>query len=342
MDMRSVLDNAFPLLMRVIAADQGALCVSNPAAAGEYDWGTLGFAVDWFSTYAEDLAPHDFVREAAVRSPNVVLRDSEMIARPDLQANVMYRRAVDMRMPLEQVMTVMLECDRDWHAGITLYRGRPRPFSDREQNTLQELTRPFKSAVRRCKSFETVSRRSTWLESVLAHQGFETVVMAAASIEIDRTPGIEALLRRWFTTDELDRRGLPLPIVAQLEKTIRQDGGRTGPLPPWTRTGADGARLEVTIVAVPEASYRAIWTILFKEHQVVRPAWEAPLTAREREVVYCVVRGWDNRLIAGELHCTVGTVKKHIYNIFVKLGIEQRTALCNIVATAAMNRVPGT
>jgi DNA-binding CsgD family transcriptional regulator len=155
--------------------------------------------------------------------------------------------------------------------------------------------------------------------------------MASASIELERTPGMEALLRRWFITDELDRRGLPLPIVALLEQTIRPDAGRTEPL--WTRHGAEGARLEVTIVALPEASYRTVWAILFREQKPVLAPWQRRLTIREREVVSRVALGWDNQLIADDLCCSRGTVIKHLQHIFDKLGVSNRTSLCHLAAT---------
>src|SRR5262245_18928458 len=103
-------------------------------------------------------------------------------------------------------------------------------------------------------------------------------------------------------------------------------GRRTGPLRPWTRTRADGAQLEATIHAVPEASYRTIWVILFKEDQPAPAKWASPLTPKEREVAVRITRGWDNRLIAEDLGCALDTVKKHISHIFQKLRIEKRTA----------------
>src|SRR5437868_1689969 len=107
LDLSHILEGAFPLLTQMVPADQGALCISNPAVIGGYDWATSGFAVDWFRGYSE-LMPHDFVRDAVVRQPNIVLRDSEMIARVDLEENMMYRRSLDDHMPLEQVMSVLL------------------------------------------------------------------------------------------------------------------------------------------------------------------------------------------------------------------------------------------
>jgi LuxR family transcriptional regulator, maltose regulon positive regulatory protein len=50
-----------------------------------------------------------------------------------------------------------------------------------------------------------------------------------------------------------------------------------------------------------------------------------PLSERELEVLRLVQAGFSNSEIADQLIVTVGTVKKHINNIFGKLGVSSRT-----------------
>ncbi len=50
-----------------------------------------------------------------------------------------------------------------------------------------------------------------------------------------------------------------------------------------------------------------------------------PLSQREQEVLDHVAMGLSNREIADRLVVTVGTVKKHLNNIFSKLGVKSRT-----------------
>lgn len=54
-----------------------------------------------------------------------------------------------------------------------------------------------------------------------------------------------------------------------------------------------------------------------------------PLTAREREVLSGVSRGLGNRAIAKELGITEATVKRHMKNIFDKLGAVSRVDALN-------------
>jgi LuxR family maltose regulon positive regulatory protein len=50
-----------------------------------------------------------------------------------------------------------------------------------------------------------------------------------------------------------------------------------------------------------------------------------PLTEREREVLRLLLEGASNREIARRLILSVNTVKRHVYNLCGKLGVQSRT-----------------
>jgi LuxR family transcriptional regulator, maltose regulon positive regulatory protein len=50
-----------------------------------------------------------------------------------------------------------------------------------------------------------------------------------------------------------------------------------------------------------------------------------PLTTREVEVLKLIEAGRSNQDIAGLLVISMPTVKRHISNIYAKLGVESRT-----------------
>ena len=60
-----------------------------------------------------------------------------------------------------------------------------------------------------------------------------------------------------------------------------------------------------------------------------------PLSEREREVLRLMVRGDSNQAIAETLVLSIDTVKRHVSNIFSKLGVNNR------VQAAARARVLG-
>ena len=51
---------------------------------------------------------------------------------------------------------------------------------------------------------------------------------------------------------------------------------------------------------------------------------EVTLTAREREVMVLVARGWRNAFIAQELGVTLNTIRAHVANVRAKFGVSSR------------------
>ena len=63
---------------------------------------------------------------------------------------------------------------------------------------------------------------------------------------------------------------------------------------------------------------------------------EPHLTGRERDILELVAVGKTTREIAGALHLSQGTVKKHLSSIFRKLEVTNRTE----AAIAALYSLP--
>ena len=80
LDIRVVLGRAYPPLLRLLDADSAALGVSPSGRAEDFQWLVANLPDAFFACYPE-MAAHDFVRAAVMRSPNVVLRDQEMVSR---------------------------------------------------------------------------------------------------------------------------------------------------------------------------------------------------------------------------------------------------------------------
>ena len=63
--------------------------------------------------------------------------------------------------------------------------------------------------------------------------------------------------------------------------------------------------------------------------RVRTPDADAP-TTRELDVLRQVARGASNREVAAALHISEATVKSHLLHLFVKLGVEDRTAAVTV------------
>jgi ATP/maltotriose-dependent transcriptional regulator MalT len=59
------------------------------------------------------------------------------------------------------------------------------------------------------------------------------------------------------------------------------------------------------------------------------------LSERETEVLVLAARGLSNRRIAEELHISEATVKRHLANVYQKVGVNSKT---EAVRTAVMEQ----
>ncbi len=55
------------------------------------------------------------------------------------------------------------------------------------------------------------------------------------------------------------------------------------------------------------------------------------LSQREREILALLMRGWKNKVIAKELFISENTVKVHVYNVYKKLGVNNRLAILELL-----------
>lgn len=323
LDIEVVLERAYPFITTLVPADCGAIGVSWTGAAEDYGWTVVDIPDAFFKSYPE-MAPHDFVRRAVARRPNVVLRDEEMLGRREIEANPMYQRAREVGAPIEQVMSVMLHVEQGWQGGLSLYRERRRPFSERERDALQLATPALANAVRNCQLFRRADDWNQALEAMLSQRGSAAVIVSAAGRELGRSGGATRLLERWLSPHEC--RG---PWFRDfLRDGLGRTQGSCGTIA--FRTGEDGRVLEVSRVDLPRYGATRAVLLLLRERpgRVAAPvAWRSLLTRRELDVVSGVLRGWDNQLIAEELACARGTVKKHLQNAFDKLGVDSRASL---------------
>jgi DNA-binding CsgD family transcriptional regulator len=79
------------------------------------------------------------------------------------------------------------------------------------------------------------------------------------------------------------------------------------------------------------------WIILLREEsdeaQIQALLTVFKLTMRESEVLYWATKGKTNRDIGDILGTSPRTVNKHLEHVFVKLGVETRTAAASLVTS---------
>lgn len=327
LDLPEILAQAKDPIWKLIPADHGALCVARTGSGDrEYDWFGVDLRPDLFTGYGH-VAEQDFVRQAALRRPGVALLDEDMLPRAERERSLLYRSCKTRGLSLEQILTVLVPVEGAGHGGLTLYRSRRRPFSERERSRLQQLAPMLAATLRTHRLLGEAAFRQAALEALLTRDGSSAVLVTPSGQELFRSEGVDVLLRRWFTAGERQRGGLPDPVREVIARAAANpaEAAAGGP---WMRRG-DEADLKVG--AVPAAAMRQpLLLVLLEEvpHADALPrAWRERLTAGQQKVVERVLRGWDNALIADDIGCAPATVKRHLTRVFDALGVQSRTAL---------------
>lgn len=149
------------------------------------------------------------------------------------------------------------------------------------------------------------------------------------------------LARRWMQTYFTPTRGADTPaaIGAWLDATaVARRAGKAHP-PLTVQRGA--TRLLFNAVDTGNSEQ---WMVMLREEseeaQVQSLMALFKLTQRESEVLNWVIKGKTNRDIGEILGTSPRTVNKHLEHVFVKLGVETRTAAASLAMTKIRAGIP--
>ena len=135
------------------------------------------------------------------------------------------------------------------------------------------------------------------------------------------TPKAKQLLGDLFPAQDTGS-GLPQGVVQQLT-LMRQQGGPTA----RSFLEAGGRRVELSFLSSTgpdELLFRLTESSTLSDEQQLQQ--QLALTAREAQVLLWISRGKSNREIGEILNISPRTVNKHLEQVFVKLGVENRAA----------------
>jgi DNA-binding CsgD family transcriptional regulator len=192
------------------------------------------------------------------------------------------------------------------HTKVFLFnRAGGRDFSERDRAVLDFL-RPHLANLY---DAAQARRRAAQAVAVLEEADAGLVVLDGAGRIEHATPEALRILSLYFG---VNRAALPEVIAAWLREQ------ENAPSPERLEIPGEDAALIVHLVH---------GALLLEEQRS-----EPPLTDREREVLELVAAGKTNAEIAETIWIAPGTVRKHLENIYEKLGVHSRTA-----AVASLN-----
>ncbi len=283
---------------------------------------------DGASEILAELAPeHPLIRHAAETGDGSARRISDFWSQEEFHASSLYR-LVYQPMGIEYQMSITLPAPKPVVVGLALSRA-DEDFSERDCTVLN-LARPhLAQAWRNAREQERLRGLVDAANDAVMQEGAGMVVLWDPPEEL--TPGALVTLYRFF--------GRPSPVSPLPARVER-----------WVSAQRDrfelGERLDVMRPLTAELGVRRC-TLRYLPPQgghpgaiVVGPQGSRPsgrsfealgLSPREAEIVRWVTVGESNAAIADRLHVSSGTVKKHLDNVYAKLGISGRGPLTAFV-----------
>jgi DNA-binding response OmpR family regulator/DNA-binding CsgD family transcriptional regulator len=182
-------------------------------------------------------------------------------------------------------------------------------------------------------------RQAGQARSALDAFGYASITVRASDGRLMwQTPLARDLLNEYFGATEPPKANFaPQPVVDWLHRHLADAERQVEP--PRLSVSLGPKRLSFRLHQQTGDGEGTDWLIIMREVSDAA-AIEAmrlffKLTAREAEVLYWVVKGKTNRDIGEILGSSPATAKKHLERIYVKLGVETRTA----AAGMAMGRI---
>ena len=147
------------------------------------------------------------------------------------------------------------------------------------------------------------------------------------------------LLQRYYGAPTPDvQNKAPQPVIDWLRRHLPDAERQIEPPPLKVEQGARALSFRLH-QQTGDSEGGGDWLIVMREESdtavIEAMSLSFRLTAREAEVLYWLVKGKTNRDIGDILGASPATVKKHLERVYVKMGVETRTA----AAAMAMNRV---
>lgn len=138
------------------------------------------------------------------------------------------------------------------------------------------------------------------------------------------TPKAKQLLAELFPASAGQGTSLPAPIIEQL-KQLRLPGAARSGARACLEAGERRVELSfLSSIGPDELLFRLAEMTAGGDEQLLQQTLR--LTSREAEVLLWLSRGKSNRGIGEILHISPRTVNKHLEQIFVKLGVENRAS----------------
>jgi len=296
------------------------------------------------ATFDRHFREHPLVRFHAARQHGPAQRISDCTTQQAFQHSPVF---ADYYRPLgiRYVLALPLRIDPTNVISIVFNRSSSN-FQDSERALLEAIRGPLATLYSNVITREQASAGLASLQDLAASGGWHVVRLGQDGRPIEVSQQACDLIRRFFYGAWAGP-GADLPdAIADWLRRNRNWG--LDRLASQSRTqltiSRNGAKLSLRFVCDPLLVQGGGFLLMKREGAQIgaKDLASLPLTRREQEVLRLVISGKTNAEIATLLMISARTVQKHLEHIFIKLGVETRTAAAVCALAAADGPGPST
>ena len=319
----------FAALRQVISADGLGLDGFDPTVrAWKVGWlDPVGFTspqeVEIFGRYFPE---HPFAAEMRSNGLSTPLKISDLLTGREFQRTGIYNEFYR-RMGARHQMALGMPISPSLSLRVALNRSGC-DFTEGDRRVLTSLRPHMIVACRNADAFARAATAPPHIQGDLLDYARDLIILDAEGRVIFITNEARAIMTKYFPNSPRSANRLPDPIshwLARHASNSTLDCIAAPPMPPLIVEGAD-ARLHVRLLPSGATNQQAL--LLEDEHYSlpVVPLMSLGLTKREAEILSRVADGKTNADIATLCDMNIRTVQKHLEHIYIKLGVETRTA----------------
>jgi DNA-binding CsgD family transcriptional regulator len=273
---------------------------------------------------------HPLIRHLQTTGDGSARRISDFYTREEFHATRLYQELYK-SMNMEYQMSVTLPAPMPMVFAVILGDG-DQDFSESDRLKMNTVRPHLAQAWRNIRDQDRLRALVDAASDASSLQGWGVIVLQNPPEEL--TPGTLTTLYRYFGRPS---RTSPFPgrvqrwLGTQLaHHDLRPDLELRRPL----SAKIDSRRVVLQLLP-PQRTHPGAIVVREWEERERLSLEELGLSGREAEVVHLVTTGMPNVMIAEELHLAPGTVRKHLDNVYNKLGVRGRGALTAFVLDIA-------
>lgn len=315
------------LTQRTLAAASNIIAAADSVAFTGFSWSGVNADLVWANVEAyspeeiEILAAHihenPLFEEYIIKHSAETLKITDLISPDKFERTAVYNEFYKNFGISNQLVTPMRISDEMFIS--CSINSKHRDFSERDKEVLTLIAPHLASAIRNAFAYQRLS-------AALDTEACGIVALSSQSKAVFISEFARLVFAKYFAGEKFAADDLPETLsdwIKKINLSVRSNEFNASPSP--LKISNQNGELTVRLAFNKQTGER---TLMLEEKRFAAPEafLSFGLTKRESEILFWITQGKSDEIIARLCGISPRTVHKHVQNIYVKLGVETRTA----------------